>query len=91
MKRVFAILPLVSACSVQHLQHNAPGNIRVHEKPTHLEDRQVERQDDPGERMVLLRYGILAAGGAAIPNQNGDTKGSYGFGPELSLLYGASK
>ena len=91
MKRVLAILPLVCACSVQHLQHNAPGSIRVHEKPTHMQDREVERQDDPGERMVLVRYGILAAGGAAIPSENGDTKGSYGFGPELSLLYGTSK
>ncbi len=90
MRRIFAMLPLVCACSVTHLERNAPGSIRVREEPEHMVDREVEPQIDPGERMLLVRYGVLAAGGVAIPDQNGDTTGSYGVGPEVSLLYGTS-
>jgi hypothetical protein len=89
--RCLFVLLLPCACSVTHLDTNAPGNVRVHEKPEVMEDRAVEQPLDPGEEMLLMRYGVMAAGGAAIPEESGDSKGSYGFGLDYTVLFGKRK
>jgi hypothetical protein len=91
VKRSLAFGLLSLGCTVQHLEKNAPGSIAVMEKPENMKLREVEQQTDPGERMLQLRYGAMAAGGFFIPEEQGKSQGSYGIGPEVTVLYGTRK
>lgn len=78
----------ISGCAHVHVPGNEPGHIDVRRPPEHLDERQVEEPEDPGERMFVLSYGAFGGGGLAFGDGEG-TRGAYGVGPEVSALFGS--
>ena len=69
-----------------HRDANAPGIIDPAIPPVHLADREPEYPADPGEKMVMLTYGLLGGGGATTSND----RGFVDLNPEVTLSWGES-
>ncbi len=84
MRRALLFAVALAACH-RHRDSNAPGNSDIEVPPA---DRTIARvePEDPGENMIAVNPGILAAGGARkhSPHALGE------FGPEISVVRGTS-
>lgn len=86
------VLCLVSgsaACTHTDLSRNAPGHIQLKNLPKEPASSAAEIPDDPGERVLLLSYGVFAGGGARFEDR--DVAGDFGIGPEVALDLGQRK
>ena len=84
MRRALFLVLALAACH-HHRDSNAPGISDIEVPPA---DRTVARIDpeDPGENMLAVNPGLLAAGGARkdSPHALGE------FGPEISVVRGST-
>lgn len=84
MRRALALLLALAGCH-HHRDTNAPGISDIENPPADPAAARVA-PEDPGENMLAVNPGILAAGGARkrSPHALGE------FGPEVSLVRGSS-
>ncbi len=76
-----------TACTHSHLPRNAPGHVRVEVPPENMANPEPELPEDPGERMLIVSYGVFAGGGV-LAEEDADLAGDYGLGPEISVELG---
>ena len=80
----------LAACTHSHLPRNAPGHVYLEVPPEDMANPEPELPEDPGERMLILSYGVFAGGGV-LAEQDSDLAGDYGLGPEVSIELGERK
>jgi hypothetical protein len=80
------VLVVLGGCAHWHYEKNAPGHIDVTTPPRDpaATETEMERPDDPGERMVLLQPGLFGGAGFGAAGRDG-TRALLTAGAEISL------
>lgn len=77
-----------AGCAVVHSSKNAPGNTDIMKPPSILQNRAIERPEDPGENVIIWNAGALGGGGVTL---GGDGAGQSAISGETSVHMGSTK